>query len=452
MPPINIPEQFIHSARSLFSSGGSTVVAVSGGSDSVALLFLLHEFRERLGISRLVVAHVNHGLRGAESDGDEQLVRQHAETLGLDCFCRLLDGHAPEDPGMEAWAREERYRFFNEIRRNSEANLIATGHTLDDQAETVLMRIIRGAGLNGLRGIAPSREDGVVRPLLQCRKQDLEAWLGDRGIAFRVDRSNADHRFLRNRIRHTVLPKLAALQPNAAEHIAALAAEADLQWQALGKSVAAWIDRSLFAPDATSFQLKTDLFSDTVVASEALRQLLSEKGIHPTHNRITEILTHSTRTGGTFLLPGKWRYRCARGVLCFYKKLPRFRIQAAVPGVLLCPEGGRKITIEPVRELPDLLDMGRWMVMIDGASVGSALIYRTISTEDTFIPFGIQGEVNVLHFLSKQGVPRPLRERTGILTTMDNKPVWLHGIRLDERFRVTKATKSLIKLQSESIL
>ncbi len=452
MSRINIPEQFIHFARTLFPYGCSTVVAVSGGSDSVALLFLLQEFRERLGISRLVVAHVNHGLRGAESDGDEQLVRQHAEKLGLDCFCRLLTGHTAEAPGMEAWAREERYRFFNEIRRNSGANLIATGHTLDDQAETVLMRIIRGVGLNGLRGIASSREDGVVRPLLQCRKQDLEPWLGERGIAFRVDGSNTDHRFLRNRIRNTVLPELTTLQPDAAEHIAALATEADVQWKALRKSVTNWIDRSLFAPDATSFQLKTDLFSDTVVASEALRQLLSEKGIHPTRNRINEMLTHSERTGGTFLLPGRWRYRCARGVLCFYKKLPRFRTEAAVPGVFLCPEGGRKITIEPVSELPDQLDMGRWMVMIDGASVGNSLIYRSISSEDAFIPFGVQEEVNVLHFLTKQGVPRPLRERTGILTTMDNKPVWIHGIRLDERFRVTKATKSLIKLQSESIL
>ena len=446
-----ISEQVVHFARPFFTPGVSVVVAVSGGSDSVALLFLLHELRGRLGIDRLVIAHVNHGLRGGESDGDEQLVRHHAETLGLECYCRRLEGHSSGETGLEAWAREERYRFFDELRRSTGCDLIATGHTQDDQAETVLMRIVRGTGLNGLRGIAPIRDDGVVRPLLQVRKPELECWLADNGIAFRVDRSNTDQRLLRNRIRHSVLPQLEPVQPDTVQHLASLADEAREQWNVRQEEVSAWIDRSLFAVTNTSFRLKTDGFSDRN-ASEALRRILAARALHPTRHHITTLLATAGRTGGIFLLPEGWHYRCGRGVLYFSRSSPDFRFDVQIPGELYSPEEGRTIRVDRIKAVPERLDLGKWIVVVDGTVTGNEFIYRTISPEDTFIPFGTDREVNVLKFLSKQGVVRSLRERTGILTTIDNKPVWVHGIRLDERFRVTDATKSLIKIQSGSIL
>ncbi|MBN1760245.1 MAG: tRNA lysidine(34) synthetase TilS [Chitinispirillaceae bacterium] len=428
------------------------VVAVSGGGDSVALLYLLHELRGRLGLVALVVAHVNHGLRGDESDGDERLVREHAESLGVPCHCRRLEGHSIDEPGLEAWAREERYRFFDEVRTSTGIDLIATGHTLDDQAETVLMRILRGTGLNGLRGIAPLREDGVVRPLLGIGKTELESWLDYRGIGFRVDRSNDDEHLLRNRIRHSVLPQLESLQSGAAMHIAAVAADAAVQLEVLGEKVAAWIGHSFTALNDTSFRLKTDRFSDEPVASEALRGLLAARGIPPTRHHINGIVASARRTGGTFLLPGGWQYRCGGGVLFFFKVLPEFFRNVRVPGEIRAVEEGRSIRLEYLDTVPEELDSGKWTVVIDGTATGNEFIYRTISPDDTFIPFGTRREVKVLKFLSKQGVPRPLRECTGILTTRDNKPIWVHGIRLDERFRVTEATKCPIVVQSRSIL
>ena len=200
----------------------SVLTAVSGGSDSVSMLCLLHELRDELKISNLAVAHVNHGLRGAESDGDEQYVRELSSSLGLQFFVKHLSGYNSEDPGIEQWARRERYRFFRSVMESGGFDFVATGHTADDQAETVLLRIFRGTGLKGLRGILPLREDGVIRPLLYIARSELVEWLSMKGISFRTDSSNAETRFRRNSIRHKLLPALSRDVPDVMKLITGL--------------------------------------------------------------------------------------------------------------------------------------------------------------------------------------------------------------------------------------
>ena len=218
------PSEKIHYSAAVFSSQFIPVLtAVSGGSDSVSMLCLLHDFRDELKISNLAVAHVNHGLRGAESDGDEQYVRELSSSLGLQFFVKHLSGYNSEDPGIEQWARRERYRFFRSVRESGGCDFVATGHTADDQAETVLLRIFRGTGLKGLRGILPLREDGVIRPLLYIARSELVEWLSMKGISFRTDSSNAETRFRRNSIRHKLLPALSRDVPDVIENLSSLA-------------------------------------------------------------------------------------------------------------------------------------------------------------------------------------------------------------------------------------
>jgi tRNA(Ile)-lysidine synthase len=195
------------------------VVAVSGGPDSVALLRALLDARDPQ--TPLTVAHLNHRLRGADSDADEAFVAAlHAAlaprspNLHLEIACRdvAAEAHAEGD-NLEAHARSVRYRWLAEVARRHDARWIATGHTANDQAETVLHRLLRGTGLQGLRGIAARRElePGVcvVRPLLTWTRAEVLAYLGELGQAYRVDASNADRRRTRNRIRHELLPLLA---------------------------------------------------------------------------------------------------------------------------------------------------------------------------------------------------------------------------------------------------
>jgi tRNA(Ile)-lysidine synthase len=198
------------------------VVAVSGGADSVALLRALDAARDTRAAFPLVLAHVNHQLRGPESDADEQFVvdlhaRLSAQGRPLLALCRTrLDIAAQaraEGANLEALARRERYRWLAETARAQGMKWVATGHTANDQAETVLHRLLRGTGLRGLRGIAPRRElqPGItlLRPLLTATRGEILAYLGELDQSYREDSTNRDLGYTRNRIRHELLPHLA---------------------------------------------------------------------------------------------------------------------------------------------------------------------------------------------------------------------------------------------------
>jgi tRNA(Ile)-lysidine synthase len=230
--------------QELIRAGDRLAVAVSGGADSIALLFLLLELKGELGIV-LSVAHVNHKLRGQESDEDERFVAQLAAQRGLEFFVCEASVPASVDAigaGVEAAGRELRYGFFRRLAREGRVTKIATAHTLDDQAETVLLRIFRGTGIRGLAGIHPRlvfeekdieekgvKEKGrpaseVVRPLLGFRRSELREFLREEGLRWREDASNLDTAFLRNRVRHRLLPLIKdEFSESAIEHLAELA-------------------------------------------------------------------------------------------------------------------------------------------------------------------------------------------------------------------------------------
>ncbi len=210
------------------------VVAVSGGFDSTALLLAMAELRDTFDV---VAAHVNHHLRGEESDGDEAFVRKLCARLELPLHVAdgTLDPAAVRERGIEAAAREVRFARLHEIRGAVGAGYVATAHQKNDQAETVLMRLMNGGGPAALRGIHPVRDDGIIRPLLDVRRRDVVTWLEERGIQPRIDRSNSDPRFLRNRVR-----KLLSNVPlSAVDNLAQSAAQARAQWRVLERAVEA---------------------------------------------------------------------------------------------------------------------------------------------------------------------------------------------------------------------
>ena len=230
--------------RFMVGRGAPGAVAVSGGADSVALLRALHSVPVPV-----VVAHVNHQLRGADSDADDAFVRVLCDSLGVRCFVKAVDVAAlAAGANLEATAREVRYAFFAQVCAEAGAKWVATAHTADDQAETVLHRLIRGTGLQGLRGIAsekwivgsgewaeskshetahcPLPTAHCLRPLLTCSRADVLAHLAEIGQPCREDASNADPRFTRNRIRHELLPLLRTFNPDVVSALARVAEHA----------------------------------------------------------------------------------------------------------------------------------------------------------------------------------------------------------------------------------
>jgi tRNA(Ile)-lysidine synthase len=217
----------------MLPKGSRVAVAVSGGADSTCLLLVLRDLAAEYEIE-LSVAHFNHQLRGAESDQDERAVAELAAGLGLPFSSGTADVAAAEG-NLEEAARRARQEFFAELVTGGKADRIALGHTRDDQAETVMFRLLRGAGLAGLAGIYPVTIGGWVRPLLDVTRDEVEEFLRSRGVAWREDNSNRDPRFARNRIRAALLPQLAeewnpAIRESLAR-LADLAHEEERWWQ-----------------------------------------------------------------------------------------------------------------------------------------------------------------------------------------------------------------------------
>ncbi len=205
--------------------GDQVTCAVSGGADSMALLFAMYLLREKLQIE-VSAAHFNHGLRGQESDRDEAFVRDFCGGYGIPFLCASAQVTAGKK-GLEAAAREARYAFLQSLPCK-----IATAHTADDNAETVLMHMVRGTGLKGLGGITPVR-DRLIRPMLSVTRQEVLAFLREYSISYVADSSNETDDFLRNRLRHHVMPLLRQENPRLAENMSAMALELRQDEQAL---------------------------------------------------------------------------------------------------------------------------------------------------------------------------------------------------------------------------
>ena len=263
--------------QNLISRGDRVVCAVSGGADSMALLWALYLLKDEWDLE-LAAVHFNHHLRGEESDRDEAFVRDFCQGYGIP----LSVGHAhvaAGEKGLEAAARDARYAYFGTL-----SGKIATAHTADDNAETVLMHLVRGTGLRGLGGITPKRGN-LIRPMLSVTRCDVEAFLVEYAVAHITDSSNETDAFLRNRLRHHVMPLLKEENPKLAENLSAMALRLRQDEAVLSHFAAA-------APRDISF-LRT-LFP--AARNRVLKQILTESGVkepEAVHIRLLEALVFS---------------------------------------------------------------------------------------------------------------------------------------------------------------
>jgi tRNA(Ile)-lysidine synthase len=293
--------------RDLLSFGDHVLVACSGGPDSTVLLHVLHRLRNDLRVT-LLAASIDHGLR-PESVEEVQQVGAFAAGLGVPFVSVRVD--VPTiGASIQGRARELRYQALREIAASRSATRIAVGHTQDDQAETVLARVLRGSGVRGLAGIEARRDDHVVRPLIDCRRADVLEYAKERGLRYASDPSNHQRAFERVRIRHEVLPVLLAEDPRVVEHLCALSDEAaDLN---------AYIEQALpelppkgerFAPIAVLAELPPPL------RIRWLRGWIArETGLTPSRSHLTEVGRLLTR-GGEVLLGSGWAVRHEGGGL-----------------------------------------------------------------------------------------------------------------------------------------
>lgn len=320
--------------QEMIRPGDTVVCAISGGADSVALLFACYLLKEKLGIT-LEAAHFNHHLRGEESDRDEAFVVGLCDRYDIPLH---LGGSEiiPGKKGLEAAARDARYAFLRSL-----PGKIATAHTADDNAETVLMHLIRGTGLKGLGGITPIHGN-VIRPMLNVTRRDVEAFLEEWCLSHMEDSSNETDTFLRNRIRHHVMPLLAQENPKIAESLSQMALRLRLDEEFLSQQI-----NSTTLPTVES--LKT---MPKALKSRALEAFLKESGVkepEDSHIALVEALVFSEKPSARASLPGG--VTIARE---YDRLVCRTQTEALEERVLPCPGElllpGLRITCEPARE------------------------------------------------------------------------------------------------------
>lgn len=339
--------------HAMFHAGQSTGVAVSGGADSVCLLHALVELAIRWNL-RLHVLHLDHGLRGEESRRDAEFVRQLAARLSLPATIRTVD-LAASTGNLEQAGRHARLDFFREMIYTGAVQRVALGHTRNDQAETVLFRFLRGAGTAGLASIRPITEDGMVRPLLEIDRSEVEDFLRTRGIAWREDSTNAGMDFARNRIRHQLLPQLARdWNPAIVETLArtadwALAEEA--YWDAEISRLAA---QALISRDSAVLVRAATLVTLPEATSRRLVRRAIERakgdlrGIDFVHVAKVLEMAASREGDGRLQSPGLDICRSFEWLRFGPPTAQSLDYQAAapVPGVLRVPEAGIEISLE----------------------------------------------------------------------------------------------------------
>lgn len=331
--------------------GDTVICAVSGGADSMALLFAMYLLRSKLGV-QVKAAHFNHGLRGDESDGDEAFVREVCDRYELELFVGRGQVTAGKK-GLEAAARDARYAFLEGL-----SGKIATAHTADDNAETVLMHLVRGTGLKGLGGIAPVRGK-ILRPMLDITRQEVLEFLEEYHVPHREDSSNHTDQFLRNRLRHHVMPLLQAENPRLSENLSAMAQRLRQDEAAL-QSLAA-IERPL--------QVEQLRRTPSAIRSRVLESFLKESGVkepEAQHLALAESLVFSEKPSAHAKFPGGVTICRRYGELV--AQAPETDLEPTIlpcPGTVELP--GFRIHCQPAEELVNTSEV--FTVVTDGPVV-----------------------------------------------------------------------------------
>jgi tRNA(Ile)-lysidine synthase len=457
------------SHHGLLPSGSRVAVALSGGADSVALLYALREIAEGERFQVVGAAHLNHRLRGADADADAEFCRALAAELRVPIDIERADvAVLARETGasVEHAAHIARHAFFERAAARLEATAIAVAHTKDDQAETFLLRLLRGAGPRGLSGIHP-RSGIVVRPFIETSRQDVREFLCGAGIAFREDASNADLSIPRNRIRHELLPMLdARFSPGVVDVLdreATIAREdADYLEGAARAASARLVSRT-----AQGVEIDADaLMGEPLAIARRVIRLAQQMAAGADHfigfdagEAVRRFLV--SKSTGQLDLPGH-RVNRRGAVVVLTESHGRekparaadFLYQLEVPGQVAVPEAACAISADS-RAVPAGRSAGDvWHLagrsdeaIVEARSLAGPLAVRNRRPGDTFRPLGLHGRKSLQDFFVDAKIDRVAREITPVIVDSAGQIVWIAGLAVAEEFRVTEATKDVVILK-----
>jgi tRNA(Ile)-lysidine synthase len=448
----------------LVKPGDLVLVGVSGGPDSVALLHILWKLKETLGIS-LHVAHLNHLLRGKEAEADARLVEQLAQNLALPFTIEQFNVASFRQKtglSLQEAARIGRFNFFERLAKEIRANRIALGHQADDQAETILFNLLRGAGISGLKGMLPAR--GIyIRPLLNVRRQEISSYCGQNLLPYRIDASNLKPVYTRNRIRLQLLPLLEQkYNPQIVPALIRLGQLSQEEDAYLEKQAQQVYKELLLETGKDSLKFTLDKWSSYPgpllrrVLRQVWRRLAQiEKNLSYQHiDKLMELI-ENPHEGRILTLPLNIRAVKNGQVLTFWREekgKPEGRIDYLyvlnVPGATLIPEINCFIQaeIKPRPLIPDFKDLTIQEAVFDFSRLNLPLFVRCRHKGDVFMPLGLKKTVKLKDFLIKQKIPREKRDKIPLVTNGEGI-IWVGGVRPGELTKVTPRTDKCLYLR-----
>jgi tRNA(Ile)-lysidine synthase len=441
----------------LLEKGERVVVALSGGPDSTALLTVLAPIAQELDLS-LIIAHFNHGLRGTESDEDEKFSRDLSEKMGLAFVSGKMDQiKRKKDISPEDFYRRQRYDFLNKISEDCQAQKIALGHNLQDQAETVLLNILRGSGLEGLKGFLPMRDGKFIRPLIEISRLEIISFLNEAGIPYRQDSSNKNKIYLRNQIRSELIPYLKEkFNPKIEENLAQMAEILRSEDEFIRQHVALALKSSVIERQQDRILLK---IADINKLHPAIRWRLfktllesfspAKNGFSFIHIKSLDNLAQKCESGKIIVLPLKIEARreydnliLERKKVC--SKQMKYEYTMNIPDSLYIKE--RKLTVRSELTTKENVDFrGKNEVYLDLDKLQQPLILRNRRDGDWFQPLGMQGRQKIKTFFIDHKISRC--ERNEIILLVDRLSViWIENMHLNDRVKITAETKNVLKL------
>jgi tRNA(Ile)-lysidine synthase len=442
--------------------GASIVVGLSGGGDSVALTQALIELRDQLGL-KIAAAHLNHRMRGAESDRDEQFVRAMCARLSIELIVEQAEGLGASKGNLEERAREARREFLKRAADRVGADFIALGHNRDDQAETVLMRLMRGAGAAGMAGMAEHGPGRLIRPLLSLTRAEIREYLKGRAISFVEDSTNESREVLRNRVRLELVPTLERdYAPGLAGRLVALAAE----MRALDELVAAAAATELVAmrargADGAALDLARFSALNRAVQAGVIRLFLAERigslrRISRVHIEAIRELILAGGPSAEVEVPGGWRARREYERLRLVppgtrRDAARFEVTIAADGVTVVEAAGLRFEASTIAASDAPMAKSLWAANFDSAKIGDGgLLARSFRRGDRIHPIGLRGTRKVQDVLVDGKLPRARRDRVAMVTIKETI-AWIPGLARGDCALVTKATETVLRVEACAI-
>jgi tRNA(Ile)-lysidine synthase len=456
--------------HNLSSAGDRLVVAVSGGGDSMCLLHILVQWRKELGVE-LHVAHLNHQLRGAESDSDAGYVSDLARRLDVPATIERRDVAAYRDQqgvSLEEAAREVRYSFLAEVARAIGASKVVVGHTRDDHIETIVMHLLRGAGTAGLCGLQPSsvlpygENSGqleVVRPLLELSRQETLDYCQRYNLAPRSDSSNVSPSFLRNRVRLELLPVLRSYNPGidkallrladiAGDDVSFIEKQASLLW----KKLASEEDDIIYLD-----------MSQMVASPRAMQRQIFRRAVKQLRGNLKDVEADHIEAMVGFLSKPAGKKLCLPDGLTLSTEYGRLVLASAQASICPLPplKGISSIKIPGETDLPgwrvraDIIgqvvsDEDGLAASFDFNRVGKELTVRQRRPGDRFQPLGMSQTKKLQDFMVDSRIPGSWRDRVPLICSPE-QILWVVGWRIDDRAKVTENTKQVLRLQFERL-